>query len=255
MLSPGCVPWLPSLFSHADISSCECVLASVFSGEAWKDTLGSWLLGDGFQCVWRDGSEACGVWRGSRCRRLPSLQWLPSPLPSLHLQARPLLPGSLRCPPHGTRSDWGASLPPRPLPCSVPLARLLGTGTFSRVCIFSPQLDCELLESRRLCRLFLQPRSCPTEGLAHRSSWYWWEECPLCSPGAWRGRALAEWNSGAQAAGLDFSFGPKLGGLQTFSSANMPNGHSPHSKLGSPWWPLLVLGVPWAYVPTVSPNV
>lgn len=123
----------------------------------------------------------------------------------------------------------------RCLPGPAPaLCRSLGTGTFSRVCIFSPQLDCELPESRRLCRSFLQPRSCPTEGLAHRSSWYWWEGCPLCSPGAWRGRALAEWNSGAQAAGLDFSFGPKLGGLQTFSSAHMPNGHSPHSQLGSP---------------------
>ena len=82
--------------------------------------LGSLAVGSsGFRVM---SGEACGVRRGSQCRRLPS------PPPSLHLPPSRLTPQV--CP--------GSLTACRPLSCSVPLARSLGTGTSSRVCTFSP---------------------------------------------------------------------------------------------------------------------
>lgn len=109
--------------------------------------------------------------------------------------------------------------------------------------------------------VFLQPHSSPAEGLAYRSSWYWWKKCLRAlqpwSGGPWSGRAFAEWNCGAQASwpgSLLQTHAQWPLEEETFSPAQMPNGHSPYSQLSSPWRPLLVLGGPWAYVPPRPPT-
>lgn len=109
--------------------------------------------------------------------------------------------------------------------------------------------------------VFLQPHSSPAEGLAYRSSWYWWKKCLRAlqpwSRGPWSGRAFAEWNCGAQASwpgSLLQTHAQWPLEEETFSPAQMPNGHSPYSQLSSPWRPLLVLGGPWAYVPPRPPT-
>ena len=132
---------LHSLFPNGDISCLESTQASVFSEGACKEGCALGPLVVSFSRSVEGWWSDLGVWRESQCWRLPS------PLPSLHLQDQPSF-----------------KLVPKPFPeTKSVLCTLWGSQTFEHG-YMSPQLDCELSESRTCAGHSSAPQQ-PSKGL------------------------------------------------------------------------------------------